>query len=198
MILPRIELRGVKGLEGLGPAVLSTWIPELKGSKLTGVLKTGLLPVRTVVNLGGGVVELILLPWQLGTREMGGGSAAQTVAHIRRSSKQIGLETLKLTTTIANQTSKLLSSSAAHNSTSGGYPDNFQSGVQQAAQLIIALPTRIHQQNQRKGALRAVPLLILDSAATATGALAKTLQGIQAEFDRETGLERKLKQQPHK
>ena len=191
MILPRIELRGIKGFEGLGPAIFSAWIPELRGSKLAGVLKTGLVPVRTIVNLGGGVVELILLPWQLGTKDISGsGSAAQTVAHIRRSSKQIGLETLKLTTTIANQTSKLLGASR----TAPDYPKDFQSGVQQAAQLIIALPTRIHQQNQQKGAIRAVPLLILDSAATATGALAKTLQGIQAEFDRDTGLERKLKQ----
>lgn len=190
MILPKIELRGIKGFEGLGPAILSSWIPELKGKKLAGVLKTGLVPVRTIVNLGGGMVELILLPWQLGTN----GSAAQTVAHIRRNSKQIGLETLKLTTTIANRASKLLNNNEEQKILAEcSYPMDFQSGVQQAAQLIIALPTRIHHQNYQKGPLRAVPLFILDSAATATGALTKTLQGIQAEFDREIFLERKLK-----
>ena len=97
-----------------------------------------------------GVVELILLPWQLGTgtgTKESGGSAAQTVAHIRRSSKQIGLETLKLTTTLANQTTRLLGSnvSSGYNryntfSNTSSYPNDFQSGVQQAAQLIVALP----------------------------------------------------------
>lgn len=184
MILPRVELRGIKGFEGLGPAAFSAWLPELRGKKLTGVLTTGLVPVRTFVNLGGGVAELILLPWQLGPEQ----SAAQTVAEIRKNGKRIGLETLKLTASLANRTSKLLS---IEQSPTANYPRDFQSGVQQAVQLIIALPTRLSQSN--KGALRAVPLIVLDSAATATGALAKTLQGIQAEFDKEIDYERKIK-----
>lgn len=190
MILPRVELRGVKGFEGLGPAVFSAWLPELKGKKLTGVLTTGLVPVRTIVNLGGGVAELILLPWQLGPEQ----SAAQTVAQIRKNGKRIGLETLKLTASLASRTSKLLSTEqppSSSTTTKSIYPTDFQSGVQQAAQLIIALPTRLGKSN--KGALRAVPLIILDSAATATGALAKTLQGIQADFDKEIDYERKIK-----
>ena len=184
IVLPRIELRGIKGLEGLGPAILSAWIPELRGKKLTGVLKTGLVPVRTIVNLGGGLVELILLPWQINS-EM---SAAQTVAQMRKSGKQIGLETLKLSASIAKGTSQILGNNGAKfDLQAQTYPRDFQTGVQQAAQLIIALPLRIQR---RGGALTAVPLFILDSAATATGALAKTLQGIQAEFDKETRLDR--------
>lgn len=192
MILPKIELRGVKGIEGLAPAIISTWIPELRGKKLTGALTTGLVPVRTVINLGGGVVELILLPWQHQRNESQ--SAAHTVAQIRKSSKQIGLETLKLTASLASNTSKLLNTSSSSSSKSvQTYPRDFQSGVQQAAQLIIALPTRLTQQNQKKGTFRAMPLLILDSASVATGVLAKTLQGIQAEFDKETDRDRRLK-----
>ena len=207
MILPRIELRGIKGLGGLGPAILSSWIPELKGKKLTGILASGLIPVRTIVNLGGGVVELILLPWQCNkylstgkgkTKPGPSISAAQTAAQIRRSSKQIGLETLKLTATIASKTSKLLTPAPKIPHPCQSYPRDFQTGIQQAAQLIIALPTRLHhhrnnQPKTQKGSLRILPLFILDSAAVATGAVAKTLQGIQAEFDKETEIDRKVK-----
>ena len=185
MILPRMELRGVKGFEGLGPAIMNSWIPELKGKKLTGVLTSGLVPVRTIINLGGGVVELILLPWQLSREQR---SAARTAANLRQSSKKIGLETLKLTTTLANQTAKLLNSKSDFE-----YPRDFQSGIQQAAQLIIALPTKICDRKRGKSAVRAVPLVILDSAGVVSGALTKTLQGLQAHFDRELNNDRKIK-----
>jgi hypothetical protein len=190
MVLPRVHLRGVKGFEGLRPAIMSVWLPEVKGKKLTGILTTGLVPVRTIVNLGGGLTEIILLPWQMGGGE--GMSVARSAAHLRRGSKLIGLETLKISSALAEQTTKLLDTSSDGESVnSSHYPINFQSGIQQAAQLIIALPTRINAQNRKKGTFRAVPLLVLDSAATATGVLAKTLQGLQAQFDRDTRNDRK-------
>lgn len=52
MVLPRIELRGIKGFEGLGPAIMSAWIPEMRGKKLTGVLTTGLVPGNKSLRQG--------------------------------------------------------------------------------------------------------------------------------------------------
>lgn len=213
--LPRIELRGVKGVGALPSSIASAWIPQLKGDRLKEVLKTGLLPVRTVVKVGNGFADLVLLPWRLAyqpnlelinqsddTSQLGDGSHeivshfhygshalnssshshARTAAQIRKSSKQIGMEALKLTSALATTTFELL------NPTSKTDMDakDLQGGIQEAAKLIVALPKRQKSRFERMNLLQAVPLVIWDSTSVTIGAIAKTLQGLAAEFDNDS------------
>lgn len=61
MVLRHVIIYGVSGFEKLGKTLNDIWMPDIKRNQLPGVL-AGLAPVRSLVNVGGGVRDLVLIP----------------------------------------------------------------------------------------------------------------------------------------
>lgn len=61
MVLRHVIIYGIKGFERLGQTLNDIWMPDVRGNQLPTVL-AGLAPVRSLVNIGGGVKDLVLVP----------------------------------------------------------------------------------------------------------------------------------------
>ena len=61
MVLRRVILYGVSGFDRLGLMLNSIWTPDVRSNQLPGVL-AGLAPIRSIVNVGSGVKDLVVLP----------------------------------------------------------------------------------------------------------------------------------------
>ncbi|KAH3684069.1 hypothetical protein WICPIJ_004971 [Wickerhamomyces pijperi] len=61
MIMKQVTLHGVSGFARLGQLLNGLWMPDIRSNQLSGVL-SGLAPVRSVVNIGSGFKDLILIP----------------------------------------------------------------------------------------------------------------------------------------
>jgi autophagy-related protein 2 len=61
MILRRVILYGVSGFDRLGIMLNNIWMPDIKRNQLPGIL-AGLAPIRSLVNVGSGVRDLVVVP----------------------------------------------------------------------------------------------------------------------------------------
>ncbi|MCJ1479549.1 autophagy- protein 2 [Lambiella insularis] len=61
MVLRHVIIYGVSGFDKLGKTLNDIWMPDIKRNQLPGVL-AGLAPVRSLVNVGGGVKDLVVIP----------------------------------------------------------------------------------------------------------------------------------------
>ena len=61
IILRHVILYGVSGFDKLHKTLNDIWMPDVKRNQLPGVL-AGLAPVRSLVNVGGGVRDLVVIP----------------------------------------------------------------------------------------------------------------------------------------
>ncbi|KAL9600787.1 MAG: hypothetical protein Q9219_002925 [cf. Caloplaca sp. 3 TL-2023] len=61
MVLRHVIIYGICGLDRLGKTLNDIWMPDIKKNQLPGVL-AGLAPVRSIVNVGGGVRDLVVVP----------------------------------------------------------------------------------------------------------------------------------------
>lgn len=61
MVLRHVIIYGVSGFEKLGKTLNDLWMPDVKRNQLPGVL-AGLAPIRSLVNVGGGVRDLVVVP----------------------------------------------------------------------------------------------------------------------------------------
>ena len=61
MVLRHVIIYGVSGFDKLGKTLNDIWMPDVKRNQLPGVL-AGLAPVRSLVNFGGGVRDLVVVP----------------------------------------------------------------------------------------------------------------------------------------
>ena len=61
MVLRHVIIYGVSGFDKLGKTLNDVWMPDIKRNQLPGVL-AGLAPVRSLVNVGGGVRDLVVVP----------------------------------------------------------------------------------------------------------------------------------------
>ena len=61
MVLRRVIIYGVSGFDRLGKTLNDIWMPDIKKNQLPGVL-AGLGPFRSLVNVGGGVRDLVVVP----------------------------------------------------------------------------------------------------------------------------------------
>nr|XP_019013281.1 uncharacterized protein I206_01346 [Kwoniella pini CBS 10737]OCF52062.1 hypothetical protein I206_01346 [Kwoniella pini CBS 10737] len=61
MTLRHITLSGITGWERLGTTLQDLWTPDVKANQLADVI-SGVSPIRSIVNVGSGVADLILLP----------------------------------------------------------------------------------------------------------------------------------------
>lgn len=61
MVLRHVIIYGVSGFDRLGVSLNDIWMPDVKQNQLPGVL-AGLAPIRSLVNVGGGVKDLVVIP----------------------------------------------------------------------------------------------------------------------------------------
>ena len=61
MILRHVIIHGVPGFDRLGKTLNSIWMPDIKRNQLPGIL-AGLAPVRSLVGVGSGVRDLVVVP----------------------------------------------------------------------------------------------------------------------------------------
>ncbi|KAI0093682.1 hypothetical protein BDY19DRAFT_1063485 [Irpex rosettiformis] len=61
MTLRHITLNGITGWARLGDLLNDLWTPDVKATQLVEVI-SGVAPIRSVVNVGSGVADLVLLP----------------------------------------------------------------------------------------------------------------------------------------
>ena len=61
MTLRRIILYGVSGFDRVGKSLNDIWMPDIRQNQLPGIL-AGLAPVRSLVNVGGGIRDLVVVP----------------------------------------------------------------------------------------------------------------------------------------
>lgn len=61
MILKKVTLYGVSGFPRLGAMLNGLWMPDIKSTQLSGVL-AGLAPVRSIVQIGSGFKDLVVVP----------------------------------------------------------------------------------------------------------------------------------------
>lgn len=61
MVLRRVIIYGVSGFDRLGHTLNDIWMPDIKRNQLPSVL-AGLAPIRSLVNVGGGVRDLVVIP----------------------------------------------------------------------------------------------------------------------------------------
>ncbi|KAF3490589.1 Atg2p [Arthroderma uncinatum] len=61
MVLRHVIIYGVSGFEKLGKTLNDIWTPDVRNNQLGGVL-SGLAPVKSLVTLGSGVRDLIVIP----------------------------------------------------------------------------------------------------------------------------------------
>ena len=61
MILRRVILYGVSGFDRLGIMLNNIWTPDVRRNQLPGIL-AGLAPIRSLVNVGSGVKDLVVVP----------------------------------------------------------------------------------------------------------------------------------------
>lgn len=61
MVLRHTIIYGISGFEKLGKCLNDIWMPDIKRNQLPGIL-AGLAPVRSLVNVGGGLRHLVVVP----------------------------------------------------------------------------------------------------------------------------------------
>ncbi|CAI7571873.1 unnamed protein product [Penicillium glandicola] len=61
MVLRHVIIYGVSGFDRMGQTLNDIWMPDVKKNQLPGVL-AGLAPIRSLVNVGGGVRDLVVVP----------------------------------------------------------------------------------------------------------------------------------------
>lgn len=61
MLLRHVIIYGVSGFDKLGHTLNDIWMPDIKRNQLPSVL-AGLAPIRSLVNVGGGVKDLVVVP----------------------------------------------------------------------------------------------------------------------------------------
>lgn len=61
MVLRRVILYGVSGFDRLAIMLNNIWMPDVKRNQLPGIV-AGLAPIRSLVNVGSGVKDLVVVP----------------------------------------------------------------------------------------------------------------------------------------
>ncbi|PQE23588.1 atg c terminal domain-containing protein [Rutstroemia sp. NJR-2017a BVV2] len=61
MVLRHTIIYGISGFDKMGKCLNDIWMPDIKQNQLPGIL-AGLAPVRSIVNVGGGFRDLVVVP----------------------------------------------------------------------------------------------------------------------------------------
>jgi autophagy-related protein 2 len=214
LALPAVRLRGVKGARQFTADLVRAWLPFVKGRQIPRMLH-GIGPVRTVVNLGSGLSDLILLPMHHYQRD------GRLIRGLRKGASSFlhatALEGARLGSRLAVGTQVVLehvddifegSSSDApphgEQRRLAGQPEDVREGLLEAyqslatslegaLQTIVAVPVQVYERSGPSGALkaviRAVPIAVLRPMIGASEAVGRTLMGIENSMDASRGVE---------
>ncbi|CAO1630003.1 unnamed protein product [Jaminaea pallidilutea] len=105
MTLRHVKLRGITGWARLFDTLNDIWTPDVKANQLADVL-SGISPFRSVVNVGTGAADLILLPIEQWQKDGRLGKGLQRGA--RRFAKVTALEAVKMGARFATGTQVIL------------------------------------------------------------------------------------------
>ncbi|KAF9977013.1 autophagy- protein 2 [Actinomortierella ambigua] len=61
MTLQEVRLRGISGIPKIGQELISLWLPHIRSTQVPHMV-SGLTPIRSLVNVGSGIADLVLLP----------------------------------------------------------------------------------------------------------------------------------------
>jgi autophagy-related protein 2 len=231
MTLRHVTIRGISGWTRFFDTLQDIWTPDVKSNQLADVL-SGIAPIRSLVNVGNGVADLILLPIEQYQRDgrLGKGLKAGAKSFVKSTmleAARIGARLATGTQVILEQAETALAGTGESSSSRSSQrqrlndeeeegslnesddepvsrisryadqPDNLMQalseaqeglsrGLNQAAQTILAVPMEVYERRSGEGGsrpvVRAVPIAVLKGAAGASGAVGKTLQGIQREL----------------
>ncbi|CAO1632865.1 unnamed protein product [Parajaminaea phylloscopi] len=105
MTLRHVKLRGISGWPRLFDSLNDIWTPDVKANQLADVL-SGIAPVRSLVNVGSGVADLILLPIEQYQKD--GRLAKGLQKGAKRFAKATALEAVRLGARLATGTQVIL------------------------------------------------------------------------------------------
>lgn len=220
--LPAASLRGVRGTGHFVAELTRAWLPYIKDTQLSKMVK-GIAPVRTVINLGTGLSDLILLPMHeyrregrvlRGLRRGAGSFVHSTVLEGARLGSRLAMGTqviLEKVDDVFEGSDDDALYGAASVSKAADQPENVQEGLvaayhslasnlTQAMQTIVAVPVQVYERSGPEGAakavIRAVPVAVLRPIIGATEAVSKTLLGVENSLDPARGIEIKRKYKP--
>ncbi|TIA90557.1 hypothetical protein E3P99_01510 [Wallemia hederae] len=204
IILRKIMISGIIGWPRLLDMLQDTWTPDVKANQLSDVI-SGVAPVRSLVNVGSGVADLVLLPIEqyrhdkriMRGLQKGGSSFARNA----------GMEALRLGARLTNGTQVILehAESILANKPSEDkvmmeavddtQPASVRQGMEsayktlntnlnEAAQTILAVPMEVFEKGEKnKPIVRAVPIAILKPLIGLTSAANKIQQGFLNKYD---------------
>ena len=217
--LPASIVRGTS-LAQLPLKLIHSWIPFVRSSQLPNVV-SGITPVRTIVNLGGGIADLVLLPFYHFQTD------GEVLKGIKKGAssfaKSATMESLRLGTKLAMGAQIILEQAedligGSQECTQGpskfsNAPENFHEGVQsaittlgsnmnKAAQTIFAVPMETYETDGAKGCvkavIRAVPIALIKPMIGASEAISKTFIGMQSTIDPKKKIELRDKYKQNK
>ncbi|KAE9409647.1 hypothetical protein BT96DRAFT_953466 [Gymnopus androsaceus JB14] len=209
MTLRHITLSGITGWPRLGELLNDLWTPDVKATQLVDVI-SGVAPIRSIVNVGSGIADLVLLPIAQYKKDgrIVHGVQKGTTSFV----KSTAIEAIKLGAKLATGTQVILeqaegvlggSSDEDENaldliSKYADQPVNVKEGVQSAykslqrnfnsaAQTILAVPMEVYERSGNEGpvrsVIRAVPIAVLKPMIGASEAVSKTLLGLHNTLD---------------
>ena len=148
MVLRHVIIYGVAGLDRLSTTLNDIWMPDIRRTQLPGVL-AGLAPVRSLVSVGGGVRDLVVIPMQEYRKD------GRLVRSIRKGAlafaKTTSSELIKLGAKLAIRTQTVLQGAEemlnpATSSSSTGWEDaTLDEGEKRAISLYADQPVGVLQ-----------------------------------------------------
>ncbi|KAJ2388292.1 autophagy- protein 2, partial [Coemansia sp. RSA 2611] len=147
MTLSTVKVRGVGGVARLVRALGSAWLPHLAQTQIPGVV-SGVAPLRSLVNLGTGVADLVILPLEQYRRD------GRLVQGVRRGAQafarttaleaiQLGAKVAVNAQTLLEQAGDILNVDVASSGDSGSAGHSHESmlspGVEGVAPVAIDL-----------------------------------------------------------
>ncbi|RKP07930.1 ATG C terminal domain-containing protein [Thamnocephalis sphaerospora] len=105
VMLREVKLTGVSGLHKLADAIQATWLPHIRYTQVPSFV-SGVSPIRSVVNIGSGVADLVLLPIEQYRKD--GRIVRGLQKGLHSFTKATAMEALKLGTKLAVGTQVLL------------------------------------------------------------------------------------------
>jgi hypothetical protein len=206
-----LDVHGQSGVSNLVDAITTDILPQVTGTQVFRFM-LGIMPIRSLYNVGSGVADLVVLPIQQYNRD------GQILRGLRRGItsfvSNLGVETVNLSATgfqIGNyafeSVGNLLSTAETYNTENEmvetPVPSNLNDGLQKAYNeierglsnakcAIIAIP-REYERSGSSGAASSLirALLVTPSRALqgATGAVTHMLYGLRGELDPQSSLE---------
>lgn len=166
MVLRHTIIYGTSGFEKLGKTLNDVWMPDVKRNQLPGIL-AGLAPVRSLVNVGGGVRDLVVVPMREYRKD---GRIVRSIAKGAAAfGKTTGTELVKLGAKIAVSTQGVAKTAeeflTSRPSTSGAESDSDEE--QKAISLYSNQPAGL-----RQGVKSAVSGIARDLATTRNAIIA--------------------------